>query len=179
MIILINGSFAVGKTTVAELLVQRLYHSMLYDPEIVGSGLASIVRPIETFTDFQDLTAWRPLVVETARVLKQVYGRTLIIPMTLWHRPYFEEITAGLRQIDPHFYHFCLTAHKDTLLSRLAQRQHEHTEQALVWIQGQFDRCLTAFDAPGFAVQIPTDGKLPEEIVEEILIQINSLYIDP
>jgi len=38
MIILINGSFAVGKTTTAELLVQRLYHCMLYDPEIVGSG---------------------------------------------------------------------------------------------------------------------------------------------
>lgn len=72
MIILINGSFVVGKTTIAELLVQRLYHSMLYDPEIVGSGLAYIIKPIETFTDFQDLTAWRPLVLETARVLKQV-----------------------------------------------------------------------------------------------------------
>ncbi|GHO87016.1 hypothetical protein [Dictyobacter formicarum] len=117
MIILINGSFASGKTTTAELLVQRLYHSMLYDPEIVGAGLAAIVKPIEAFTDFQDLTAWRPLVIETARVLKQVYGRTLIIPMTLWHRPYFEEITDGLRQIDPHFYHFCLTARKETLLN--------------------------------------------------------------
>ena len=68
MIILINGSFASGKTTTAELLVQRLYHSMLYDPEMIGAGLAAIVKPIETFTDFQDLTAWRPLVVETARV---------------------------------------------------------------------------------------------------------------
>ena len=42
MIILINGSFAVGKTTAAELLVQHLYHSMLYDPEIVGAGLAGV-----------------------------------------------------------------------------------------------------------------------------------------
>ncbi|GLV59800.1 tunicamycin resistance protein [Dictyobacter sp. S3.2.2.5] len=177
MIILINGSFASGKTTTAELLVQHLYHSMLYDPEIVGAGLAAIVKPIETVTDFQDLTAWRPLVVETARVLKQVYGRTLIIPMTLWHRPYFEEITDGLRQIDPHFYHFCLTARKETLLSRLAQRQQEHTEQALIWIQERFDRCLAAFASPGYAVQIPTDEKRPEEIVEEILTQINSSFL--
>ena len=175
MIILINGSFASGKTTTANLLVQRLYHSMLYDPEIVGAGLASIVKPIETFTDFQDLTAWRPLVVETARVLKQVYGRTLIIPMTLWHRPYFEEITDGLRQIDPHLSHFCLTARKETLLNRLAQRQQEHTEQALAWIQERLDRCLAAFASPGFAIQIPTDEKRPEEIVEEILAQLNSL----
>jgi len=174
MIILINGSFASGKTTTAELLVQRLYHSMLYDPEIVGTGLASIVKPIETFTDFQDLTVWRPLVVETARVLKQVYGRTLIIPMTLWHYPYFEEITDGLRQIDPHLYHFCLTARKETLLNRLAQRQQEHTEQALSWIQERFDRCIAAFASPGFAIQIPTDEKRPEEVVKEILTQMNA-----
>ena len=172
MIVLINGSFASGKTTTAELLVQRLYHSMLYDPEIVGVGLASIVKPIETFTDFQDLTAWRPLVVETARVLKQIYGRTLIIPMILWHRPYFEEVTDGLRQIDSHFYHFCLTARRETLLSRLAQRQQEHTEQTLSWIHERFDRCIAAFASPDFAIRIPTDDKRPEEVVEEILTHI-------
>jgi deoxyadenosine/deoxycytidine kinase len=173
MIILINGSFASGKTTTAELLVQRLHHSMLYDPEVVGAGLAHIVRSVETFTDFQDLTAWRPLVVETARVLRQVYGRTLIIPMTLWHRPYFEEITDGLRQIDPHFHHFCLLASRETLNKRLAQRQHEHTEQDLAWIQERFDRCLAAFASPGFAVHIPTDDRRPEEIVAEILARLD------
>jgi hypothetical protein len=174
MIILINGSFASGKTTTAELLVQRLYHSMLYDPEIVGMGLGAIVKSVETFTDFQDLTAWRPLVVETARVLKQVYGRTLVIPMTLWHRPYFEEITDGLRRIDPHCYHFCLTARKETLHQRLARRQHEHTAENLAWIQDRLDRCVAAFASPAFAVQIPTDEKRPEEIVQEILAQIAS-----
>ena len=176
MIILLNGSFAVGKTTTAELLVQRLYHSMLYDPEIVGTGLSHIVRPIETFTDFQDLTAWRPLVIETARVLKQVYGRTLIIPMTLWHRPDFEEIATGLRQIDPCFYHFCLTARKETLFKRLAQRQHEHSEQVLAWIQERFQRCVVAFESPAFAIQIPTDEKSPEEIVEEILVILSNVH---
>ena len=172
MIILINGSFASGKTTISEMLVERLYHSMLYDPEMVGAGLAAIVRPVETFTDFQDLTAWRPLVVETARVLKQVYGRTLIIPMTLWHRPYFEEITTGLRGIDPHFHHFCLTARKETLSQRLALRQQEHTEQALAWIQERFDRCVAAFASPAFATHIPTDERNPAEIVEDILTQL-------
>jgi deoxyadenosine/deoxycytidine kinase len=174
MIILINGSFASGKTTAGELLVQNFYHSMLFDPEVIGAGLSYIVKPVETFTDFQDLTAWRPLVVATARVLKQVYGRTLIIPMSLWHRPYFEEITDGLRQIDPHLYHFCLTARKETLLSRLAQRQHEHTAENLAWINERIDRCVVAFDSPNFAIQIPTDEKSPQEVVQEILTRINS-----
>ena len=32
MIILVNGSFGVGKTTVAELLVNRIPNSLLYEP---------------------------------------------------------------------------------------------------------------------------------------------------
>lgn len=170
MIIMVNGSFAVGKSTVAEMLVQRLYHSMLYDPEMVGYGLQPIIRPVETFTDFQDLTVWRPLAVETARQLRQVYGRTLVIPMTLWHRPYFEEIINGLKGIDPHLYHFCLTARKETLLQRLAQR--EHTDQACAWILERIERCVPAFESPAFRTQISTDEKTPEEIVAEILAAI-------
>jgi ribose 1,5-bisphosphokinase PhnN len=107
-------------------------------------------------------------------VLKQVYGRTLIMPITLWHRPYFHEVLAGLRQIDQHLYHFCLTAQQETLQQRLAQRQHEHTEQALAWIQERFERCVAAFCSPTFAVHISTDQKQLDGIVEEILAIINA-----
>jgi deoxyadenosine/deoxycytidine kinase len=167
MIIMVNGSFAVGKSTVADLLVSKLYHSMLYDPEMVGYGLQPIIRPVETFTDFQDLTVWRSLVIETARQLKQVYGRTLVVPMTLWHRPYFEEVVEGLQAIDPHLYHFCLTASRETLLKRLDRR--EHTDEARVWICERIDRCVAAFESPVFHTHIKTDEKTPEEIVEIVL----------
>lgn len=172
MIIMLNGSFAVGKSTVAELLVERLYHSILYDPEMVGYGLRPIIQPVETFNDFQDLTVWRSLVIETARQLKRVYGRTLVVPMTLWHRPYFEEIFTGLRAIDSHLYHFCLTATRETLLQRLARR--EHTAEASAWIHERIERCVPAFESPVFRTQIPTDEQTPEEIVETILTYINA-----
>ncbi|MDQ6661003.1 MAG: AAA family ATPase, partial [Chloroflexota bacterium] len=71
MIIFINGAFGVGKTTLAEMLVQRISNSLLFDPEIVGFFLRAIVSPIETFDDFQDLPMWRPLVVTTAQMLLQ------------------------------------------------------------------------------------------------------------
>lgn len=35
-VILINGSFGVGKTSVARALRARLAHSAIYDPEVVG-----------------------------------------------------------------------------------------------------------------------------------------------
>jgi methionine aminopeptidase len=36
MILLINGAFGVGKTTVARLLTQKFRRAVLYDPEHVG-----------------------------------------------------------------------------------------------------------------------------------------------
>lgn len=174
MIILLNGSFAVGKSTVAELLVARLYHSMLYDPEMVGYGLRPIIQPVETFNDFQDLTVWRSLVIETARQIKRVYGRTLVVPMTLWHRPYFDEIVSGLYDVDPQLHHFCLTANRETLHQRLAQRAH--TDEAYAWIRERIERCIPAFESPCFRIQVPTDEQTPEEITETILTLINTEF---
>jgi dephospho-CoA kinase len=42
MIIFINGSFGVGKTTVAEMLVKRISNSLLFDP--VVHALQHLVR---------------------------------------------------------------------------------------------------------------------------------------
>src|SRR6266568_4231951 len=110
MILLINGAFGVGKTTVAEQLMKHLPNSLLFDTEEVGFFLRNIVRPIEKFEDFQDLSMWRRLTITTAQLLRQTYGRTLIMPMTIWYRHYFDEVIAGLRQFEPDLLHFCLTA---------------------------------------------------------------------
>lgn len=167
MIILVNGAFGVGKTTVAELLVQRIPDSLLYDPEIVGMGLRSILQPIVTCDDFQDLPPWCPLVVETARHLLKTYKRTLIVPMTLWNNAYFLEIMDGLRTFEPQLFHFCLTASESTLLKRLQNRPS--SPQAFAWACERIERCVTAFQDDIFAVQLATDDRTPEELVLEIM----------
>lgn len=43
MIIMINGAFGVGKTTIAEKLLGTIANSMLYDPEEVGFMLRNII----------------------------------------------------------------------------------------------------------------------------------------
>jgi chloramphenicol 3-O-phosphotransferase len=171
VIIFINGAFGAGKTTVAELLVQSIPGSLLYDPEIVGIGLRYIVEPIVTFDDFQDLPPWRPLVVETARHLLKTYRRTLIVPMTLWNKAYFLEIMDGLRTFEPHLFHFCLTATEVTLRKRLQERAS--SPQAYAWTCERIERCVTAFQDGMFAVQLATDDRTPEELVAEILSQMS------
>lgn len=44
MIIMINGAFGVGKTTVATILLERIPNSMLIDPEEVGYMLRNIIK---------------------------------------------------------------------------------------------------------------------------------------
>ena len=167
MIIFINGAFGAGKTTVAELLVQQIPDSLLYDPEIVGMGLRDILQPIVQCDDFQDLPLWRPLVVETARHLLQTYRRTLIVPMTLWNKAYFVEIMDGLRQFEPQLFHFCLTATSETLLKRLQQRPC--SPQAFAWCCERIERCVTAFQDDLFVVQLATDERTPEELAAAII----------
>jgi AAA domain len=170
MIIFINGAFGAGKTTVAELLVPRLPNSLLYDPEEVGGALSRIVHPIATFDDFQDLPPWRPLLVTTARLLKETYGRTLIMPMTIWRRDYFDEVMTGLRQFEPELFHFCLTATEETMRQRLHRR--ESSPQALAWALQHVECCVTAFASPAFAVHLVTDDQTPQELVKVILASI-------
>jgi broad-specificity NMP kinase len=45
MILFINGPFGVGKTSVARVLVQKMPHSMLDDPEVVGRSSTEFSVP--------------------------------------------------------------------------------------------------------------------------------------
>jgi adenylate kinase family enzyme len=178
MIILVNGSFGVGKSTVAELLVNRIPNSLLYDPEIVGACLSTIVRSIQQFEDFQDLPMWRTLTITTAQLLKQTYVRTLVVPMTIWYEPYFHEIISGLKQFEPDLFHFCLTAPMQTIFERLEGRRSEHTQEAYSWICQRVEGCVDAFNSPIFAVHIGTDGKVPDVIASEILSNLHEKLIN-
>src|SRR5579859_493200 len=173
MIIFLNGSFGVGKSTVAEKLVEQLPNSLLFDPETVGYFLRLIVSSIAEFEDFQDLPMWRPLVVETARQLKLAYGRTLVMPQTIWYEPYFKEIMDGLSQFEPDLFHFCLTARAETIYQRL--RERGHTPEANPWVYQRVERCVTTFQSPNFAVQISNENRLPDDVVTEISDKLNAI----
>ena len=72
MIIMINGAFGVGKTTVANKLLENLDNFMLFDPEEVGFMLRHVIpddikKPNERTDNFQDLEMWRSLTVSCGR----------------------------------------------------------------------------------------------------------------
>lgn len=168
---MINGAFGSGKTTIANALVQKIPNSMIFDPEEVGFFLRNVLTSIDPQEgDFQHYPMWRALVVETARLIQEQYQKTLVVPMTIWRTPYFEEVTNGLKQIDPVFYHFCLIAPITIIRERLLARGEEPGS----WAERQAEHCVTAFESPAFDSKIDAVTNTPEGILEMILQQLPS-----
>ncbi|WP_449621948.1 AAA family ATPase [Robertmurraya sp. Marseille-Q9965] len=169
MIIMVNGAFGVGKTTVAKGLHETIRDSMLYDPEEVGFMLRSIITediklPEERTDNFQDLKLWKVLVVQIAEQLSSAYNKHLIVPMTIYNKEYFHFIYEGFKRIDKETHHFCLIAEESTIHERLQMRGETEGN----WCYQQTSKCMEAFQAEEFEMKIKTDGKSIEDIVKEI-----------
>lgn len=169
MIIMINGAFGVGKTSVANELVKEFDNSMLYDPEEVGfmlrNTLPTPIQQEEAVTgDFQDFKLWKELTVSVAAALKDTYNMNLVVPMTICNPQYFAYIKNGFTKIDPQTYHFCLTASKEVIYERLIERGEEDGN----WCFQQTDRCLEAFSTNDFSQYIETDDRGISEVVKVI-----------
>ncbi|MEH7226687.1 AAA family ATPase [Bacillus sp. JJ1566] len=169
MIIMINGAFGVGKTTIAKVLQKEIKNSMLYDPEEIGFMLRNVIpdeiKRLEAKTgDFQDLHLWKELTVEVAKRIIATYKMNLIVPMTIRKPEYFQNTYYGFKNIDEQTYHFCLTASKETIYERLRQRGEEEGN----WCFQQTEKCLEAFKEYDFGEYIDTEKVSINVIIDNI-----------
>ncbi|MBP2457375.1 putative kinase [Clavibacter michiganensis] len=123
MIIWLNGTHGVGKTTTARLVQERIPGSRVLDAEKVGEVLMDIRPGLPATDDFQHWTPWRPLVVETARHVLEYTGGTLVMPMTVLVEAYWREISGGLAAHGIPIRHFVLHADTETLRDRIQNDQ--------------------------------------------------------
>lgn len=171
MIVMINGSFGVGKTSTAEALLATWPNAMIYDPEMVGALTRAITEgirtPEEETHDFQDINLWRPLVVATAQHLARQYKRPLIVPITLANPAYLDEIEQGFQAFDPDVHHFCLIASLPTVKNRLIERGDN--EQVKAWCFNKAAQYVPMFGSSRYAEHIDTETMRPPEIASYIL----------
>ncbi|WP_375387466.1 hypothetical protein [uncultured Amnibacterium sp.] len=74
MILWLNGTHGVGKTTTAALVQGLIPDSRVLDAEKVGEVLINVTPGLPATDDFQHWPPWRPLVVETARRVHDYAG---------------------------------------------------------------------------------------------------------
>jgi hypothetical protein len=167
VIVWINGPFGVGKSTVAATLSDRWPEATVFDPEYLGFMLRNWHPPGAAVDDFQDLSVWRRLVVETASGLLRDFRRPLIVPMTLLRREYFDEIVGTLRDQGVDVRHFCLVAGRDEVVRRVRQRG-DTTE----WIERKYDEYGTSLGDARFAAYLDAERLGADALADAIAASI-------
>jgi chloramphenicol 3-O-phosphotransferase len=127
VIIWLNGTFGVGKTSTAQRLAAMVPDSRVFDPEAVGQMLRGVLidRPVG---DFQDWAAWRPLVAASLIEIARMTGQHVVVPQTVLKREYFDQIFAQLRAAELDTFHVVLDAADAVLRNRI-----ETSDEAREW----------------------------------------------
>jgi hypothetical protein len=163
MILLLNGAFGIGKTTVARLVVARLPRAVLFDPEPIGIALQRAARLVRReVADFQDLRAWRRLTIAGLRATRVLYPN-LVVPMAFSNAAYLEEIRAALSRFEPRVLHVCLVAPEHVVHQRLRGRGG-----AGGWEYRRASECCIAHQSEAFAVRVNAADREPGDIADEI-----------
>lgn len=160
MILLLNGAFGIGKTSVARILVARLPDAVLYDPEPIGIALQRITR----VADFQDLRLWRRLTILALRVVR-LFRTNVVVPMAFSNADYLQEIREGIARFDSRQLHFCLVAPMDVVQQRIEGRNPPDAE----WQLRRAAECCAVHHDEIFATQIDTADRDVHAVADEIL----------
>jgi predicted kinase len=120
VIVWLNGTHGVGKTTTSALVQPLIPNARVFNAEKIGETLMDISPGLPETDNFQRWPPWRPLVVETARRVLDYTGGTLVMPMTVLVEQYWREISTGLAHHGIPVRHFVLHADEDTLRQRIA-----------------------------------------------------------
>jgi deoxyadenosine/deoxycytidine kinase len=172
MILIINGSFGVGKTTVGKLLRKQITGSRLYDPEWAGSILMRLPSSIKLLgsgtDDFQDIDLWRKSVVHGTKIFRAFARNTVIVPMAFSRADYLDEIVSGIRQFDDQIKIYCLKAGITTILKRLEQRGAK-IDKSYNWIVSKAKECIEAHKDDHFGESVNTEGVIDLEVANDIL----------
>ena len=170
MYIILNGSFGVGKTTVARELRRMLPGSCIFDPELMGACLMRF--PGYRNSDFQHLRLWRRLTIRGAKLAGRIRP-TVIIPMAFSELEYLGEIAAGIETRDRPVKHYCLTAPLSTIENRLAMRGEVKGDPRWSWVYRRAAECCVAHEDTSFATHISTEQASPRDIAEDIAMRLH------
>jgi chloramphenicol 3-O-phosphotransferase len=172
MVVLINGSFGVGKTTVARLLRGVLPRSVIYDPELAGMVLMRLSkwagRKGPGAEDFQHFPVWRKSAVAGVRAFRSLARGPVIVPMTFTDRAYFDEVVAGVRRFDSEVRVFCLKATVPTVKARLSGRGDKTGGPGAEWIARRVVECAEAHRDPHFGEPVNTEDRPAREVAAEL-----------
>ena len=174
-VVMINGSFGVGKTTVARELKRRIAGSVIYDPEWAGLAIQRLPSWVHLSggrtNDFQDVDLWRRSVVAGIRLFRGIASGPVLTPMAFSRLEYLMPILSGIRSFEPRVRMFCLVASLETIRKRLHDRGTP-IDGPKSWLSRRTEECVQAHEDPRFGERVDTEERSITDVVEEILARL-------
>lgn len=169
MVILLNGAFGIGKTTLARLLVKKLPRASIFNPELIGFVLQRAVALTgRRVDDFQDLALWRRLVIAGVRGMT-LMRRSVIVPMAFSNVAYLDEIRNDLAARGIEVIHLCLVAPVEVVHDRITRRASGVHDDDVRWQLRRAAECCVAHESDVFGERIPVGDMQPEELAEQLI----------
>ncbi|MGA8979276.1 MAG: AAA family ATPase [Pedococcus sp.] len=168
MILWLNGTFGVGKTTTARLVVAGLEGFRAFDPEWVGYLLRENLKDHE-FADFQELPSWRRLVPVVADEIARSTGQQLVVAQAVLDAGYWSELVGALRLLGHEVFHIVLDADPEVVRARIdadpegaeiRKWRHDHVDGYVAARGWLADACDLLVD---------TGGRSADEVACEIV----------
>ena len=162
----INGAYGVGKTTVVNVLKDRLDEAYIFDPESVGNAIRDNY-PQEMFKEtFEEYPLWLETNYKLLGDIYHKYDGDIIVPMTLLKEESYLQIIKRLRNDGINLIYIFLDGNEQTLYHRMVELGREEPDG---WCVKHIPVCLAVQKEERHAKHINTVGKTPEEIVDNIL----------
>ena len=165
MIIWINGSYGVGKSSLAEKLHERNTHSFIFDAEEVGNAVRDNL-PRELFNGyiFENYPLWFNMCAELLAEIASRYEGDIYVPMTLVFAGSFEKIAHPLKEREVCVKHILLESSRQIIHDRILARG----EAEDCWCIRHIDLCLKQQKDFENVIRIESYGKSVSELAAEV-----------
>lgn len=139
MIVWINGPYGIGKSALAEKLLEDDSHGFLFDAEEVGNAVRDNM-PTELFNGylFENYPLWFEMCTALLKDISERYDGLIYVPMTLALPDSFEKIARPLRQGGISVRHILLESSFEIIHDRILARGEEEG----CWCMRHIDFCL-------------------------------------
>ena len=167
MIIWISGPYGVGKSTLAEAMVEKMENAMIFDAELMGDAVRGNYPDDPYGFIYEDYPLWGEFCCKLLTDIHDAFRRDILVPMTLLRSASYDAIIRKLHDNGVETHLVILEASYDSVHDRILARGEEEGCWCMENIALAREGCSAL---PG--IHIDTDGVDVPELAEQVLRKI-------